>query len=105
MARLFRQLSGLCALLLAVACNGTAPAPKPANAGPARGGSLTATVRTEPETFNRFVSNQAAVDAVTRLTHASLTRLKGLDARWILPGHGAPYSGGVAQLLRDLQAV
>ena len=75
MARHFRQLFGFCTLLLAVACNGTAPAPKSVNAGPARGGSLTATIRTEPPTFNRFVSNQAATDAVTRLTHASLTRL------------------------------
>ena len=62
-------------LLLAVACNGSAPAPKSVNAGPARGGSLTATIRSEPQTFNRFVDNQAASDAVTRLTHASLIRL------------------------------
>ena len=75
MARHLRQLPGLCALLLAGACNGAAPAPKPAQTGPARGGSLTATIRTLPETFNRFVNNQAATDAVTRLTHASLTRL------------------------------
>ena len=46
-------------------------------AGPARGGSLTATLRSEPSTFNRLGTggNQAAVDAVTRLTHASLVRL------------------------------
>ena len=36
------------------------------------------------------------------LARASLKRLKGLDAKWILPGHGAPYSGGVAALLSDL---
>jgi len=35
---------------------------------------------------------------------ASLTRLEGLDAAWILPGHGAPYSGGVTNLLRELRS-
>jgi len=35
---------------------------------------------------------------------ASLTRLDGLEAAWILPGHGAPYSGGVASLLRELRS-
>jgi peptide/nickel transport system substrate-binding protein len=74
-ARLLRQHLALCALLLAVACNRTAPASKSAPAAPARGGSLTATIRSEPPTYNRFVSNQAPVDAVTRLTHASLVRL------------------------------
>jgi peptide/nickel transport system substrate-binding protein len=74
-ARHLRQLFGLCTLLLAVACNGAAPAPRAASAGPARGGSLTATIRSEPQTFNRFVDNQAPTDAVTRLTHATLTRL------------------------------
>jgi glyoxylase-like metal-dependent hydrolase (beta-lactamase superfamily II) len=27
---------------------------------------------------------------------ASLDRLAGIDARWILPGHGAPWTGGIA---------
>ena len=27
---------------------------------------------------------------------ASLDRLAGIDARWILPGHGAPWTGGMA---------
>jgi peptide/nickel transport system substrate-binding protein len=42
-----------------------------------RGGALTASLRSEPSTFNRFgsSSNQAPVDALTRLTHASLVRL------------------------------
>jgi peptide/nickel transport system substrate-binding protein len=81
-ARHLRQLLACCALLCLVvpgiACNGTAPAPKQqTTSGPARGGSLTATVRSEPSTFNRFApgANNAAVDAVTRLTHAPLVRL------------------------------
>jgi peptide/nickel transport system substrate-binding protein len=75
-ARHLRQRLALCTLLLAAACNRT-PAPAPAATGPARGGSLTATLRSEPSTFNRFGpgGNQAAPDAVTRLTHASLVRL------------------------------
>lgn len=78
MARYRRQLSALFTLLLAVACNGTAPAPKPARTGPARGGSLTTTMRSPPPTFNRLSShggNAAPVDAITRLSHASLVRL------------------------------
>ena len=31
---------------------------------------------------------------------ASLDRLAGIDARWVLPGHGAPWSGGVAEASR-----
>jgi peptide/nickel transport system substrate-binding protein len=76
-ARYLRQLPAVCTLLLAVACGSGAPSSKPANTGPARGGSLTATIRSAPDTFNRFAPGgaQAAVDAVTRLTHASLVRL------------------------------
>jgi peptide/nickel transport system substrate-binding protein len=75
--RLFRQLLALGTILLAVACNRAAPASGSRAAGPVRGGSLTATIRSEPPTFNRFAANglQAPVDAVTRLAHASLVRL------------------------------
>ncbi len=34
---------------------------------------------------------------------ASLSRLEGVDARWVLPGHGAPWDGGVAEALRLLR--
>lgn len=34
---------------------------------------------------------------------ASLDRLHGLTAAWVLPGHGAPWTGGVDALLRDLR--
>jgi peptide/nickel transport system substrate-binding protein len=66
------------AALLVTACNRPAPSTEGrANSGPARGGSLTASLRSEPATFNRFAPNaqQAAVDAVTRLTHATLVRI------------------------------
>src|SRR5262249_59372537 len=45
--------------------------------GPGRGGSLTASLRSDPATFNRLAPNaqQAAVDAVTRIVHAPLVRL------------------------------
>lgn len=64
-------------LISGAACN-PAPAPPPTPAaGPVRGGSLTASVRSEPLTFNRLApnGNQAAVDALTKLTHASLVRI------------------------------
>lgn len=34
---------------------------------------------------------------------ASLTNLEHVDAAWVLPGHGAPWSGGVPELLRLLR--
>jgi peptide/nickel transport system substrate-binding protein len=64
--------------IAAASCSGTAPAPeKSATAGPVRGGTLTATLRSEPNTFNRFAPTaaQAAVDAVSRLTQATLVRI------------------------------
>jgi glyoxylase-like metal-dependent hydrolase (beta-lactamase superfamily II) len=36
---------------------------------------------------------------------ASLDRLDGLSAAWVLPGHGAPWTAGVDALLRDLRRV
>lgn len=34
---------------------------------------------------------------------ASLDRLEGVSATWVLPGHGAPWTAGVETLLRDLR--
>jgi glyoxylase-like metal-dependent hydrolase (beta-lactamase superfamily II) len=34
---------------------------------------------------------------------ASLDRLEGVQAAWVLPGHGAPWTGGVETLLSDLR--
>ncbi len=65
------------AILFAAACSRSTPAARSGTSGPTRGGSLTASLRSEPGTFNRFApnANQAATDAVTRLTHATLVRV------------------------------
>ncbi len=34
---------------------------------------------------------------------ATLERLAGIDATWVLPGHGAPWTGGVPELLRRVR--
>jgi peptide/nickel transport system substrate-binding protein len=65
-------------LLCAVACTDRAPEKKnTAPDGPVRGGSLTASLRSGPPTFNRLgpAAQHAAVDLVTRLAHAPLVRL------------------------------
>jgi len=66
--------------LLAGACNSSAPPSSSSTsttAAPARGGTLTASLRSEPGTFNRLAPNaqSAPTDAVTRLTQAPLVRL------------------------------
>jgi glyoxylase-like metal-dependent hydrolase (beta-lactamase superfamily II) len=35
---------------------------------------------------------------------ASLGKLDGIDATWVLPGHGEPWNGGLAELLRQMRA-
>src|SRR5436190_14916687 len=35
---------------------------------------------------------------------ASLDRLDGIEARWVLPGHGQPWTGGVAEAVRRVRA-
>jgi glyoxylase-like metal-dependent hydrolase (beta-lactamase superfamily II) len=35
---------------------------------------------------------------------ASLARLEGIEAAWVLPGHGAPWTRGVGELLRELRS-
>ena len=66
------------AILFVAACSGSKPAPPAAATGPTRGGTLTASLRTEPGTFNRLgppPANSAATDLYTRLTHAPLARV------------------------------
>jgi glyoxylase-like metal-dependent hydrolase (beta-lactamase superfamily II) len=41
------------------------------------------------------------LDRETALT--SVARLEGIDARWILPGHGQPWDGGVGAAVRSVQ--
>jgi glyoxylase-like metal-dependent hydrolase (beta-lactamase superfamily II) len=36
---------------------------------------------------------------------ASLARLDGIEATWVLPGHGDPWNGGLAEALRRIRAV
>jgi glyoxylase-like metal-dependent hydrolase (beta-lactamase superfamily II) len=36
---------------------------------------------------------------------ASLSRLEGIDATWVLPGHGAPWNGGVDQAVRQIRVI
>jgi glyoxylase-like metal-dependent hydrolase (beta-lactamase superfamily II) len=35
---------------------------------------------------------------------ASLAKLDGIDATWVLPGHGEPWNGGLAEALRRIRA-
>ncbi|MEO8528476.1 MAG: MBL fold metallo-hydrolase [Pseudolysinimonas sp.] len=35
---------------------------------------------------------------------ASISRLEGLQADWVIPGHGAPWTRGVAELVKDYRA-
>jgi peptide/nickel transport system substrate-binding protein len=44
-------------------------------AGPVRGGRLTATLRSEPRSFNRYLSGNAVTDVFTHLTQARLVRV------------------------------
>lgn len=46
----------------------------------------------------------AVFNADNRQAVASLGRLDGLDARLVLPGHGAPWSGGLTEALRLVRA-
>jgi len=36
---------------------------------------------------------------------SSLAKLDGIEAAWALPGHGEPWSGGLAEALRQIRAV
>ena len=103
MARHIRLFTAAAAILLAAGCNRSAETPTPAAAtGPVRGGSLTASIRSDPNTFNRFApnGNQAAVDALTRLVHATLVRVDRvtgdvqpwLAERWTASPDGRTYT-------------
>ena len=77
MARRFRPCLLLAVFVLGGACTRDQKSAAPANSAPARGGSLTASIRSEPSTFNRFAptGNQAAVEAVSALINAPLVRI------------------------------
>jgi glyoxylase-like metal-dependent hydrolase (beta-lactamase superfamily II) len=46
----------------------------------------------------------APFSADPQLAVASLDRLDGVEAGWLLPGHGAPWTGGVAEAVRRIRA-
>ena len=76
MARQLRNLFVAGTLMVAAACNKPAPsgsATTSTPAGPVRGGSLTASTRAAPQTFNRLAprAQSSAIDAITRLVHVS----------------------------------
>src|SRR5262245_24077930 len=81
--RRFRQFLAAAFICAAFSCSrGPDPAPSSSSgpsspSAPSRGGTLTASLRSEPATFNRLApnANQAAVDAITRVAHAPLVRL------------------------------
>ncbi len=78
MGRYLRHAAVVAAFIAAAACGRTPSSGSSASgAAPARGGSLTASIRSDPATFNRLGPNaqHAAEDAVTRLIHAPLVRL------------------------------
>jgi peptide/nickel transport system substrate-binding protein len=77
-ARYLRHAAPLVAILFAASCSGSKSSPPAGAPGPARGGSLTASLRSDPGTFNRLgppPANSAATDLLTRLTHAPLARV------------------------------
>jgi glyoxylase-like metal-dependent hydrolase (beta-lactamase superfamily II) len=36
---------------------------------------------------------------------ASLDRLEGIEAGWLLPGHGQPWTGGVGEAIARIRAL
>src|SRR4051812_12658555 len=67
---------------------------------PSRGGALTASTRSDPPSYNRYVSPLAAVDLVSLLTQASLVRVNRandelepwLAERWTSSPDGQTYT-------------
>src|SRR5689334_1684511 len=75
---------------------------KPSASGPVRGGSLVASLRSEPATFNRFVNggNSSATDLISELTQATLVRVNrvtgaiepALAERWAASPDGRTFT-------------
>jgi peptide/nickel transport system substrate-binding protein len=72
----------------------------PAATAPSRGGSLIASIRSEPVTYNRYVDNKAAGDVLALLTQAPLVRVNRttdelepwLAERWTTSADGLTYT-------------
>ena len=72
-----RTTTLLAALTVGGACSGSSDLATKSAAGGASngGGRMTVTYRTEPQSFNRYVSPYIAEETVTRLIHSTLVRL------------------------------
>ena len=108
MGRFFRDTAVFLAVFLLAACSGSKPAPeRGAPGGPVRGGTLIASLRSEPATFNRYAPTaaQAAVDAVARLTQATLVRINRVSGEpepWLAEKWSVSPDGRIITLtLRD----
>jgi peptide/nickel transport system substrate-binding protein len=84
--KVIRSLTGLAVpmaigIALVVGCGGDSrgdkigPAPPASSAAPARGGELVASIRAEPDTYNRYVDQKAAGEVLALLTQASLVQV------------------------------
>lgn len=90
-------------LLLAAGCGSRpaseSPAPARAASAPARGGSIVASVRTDPASFNRLAAADRTSDLVASLTQAKLVRINKvtqqvepwLAERWTAGPNGRRY--------------
>jgi peptide/nickel transport system substrate-binding protein len=103
-------LAALLGILAAAAIGWTLLAPRgtarPASTagsamgGPSRGGSLVATLRTEPKTFNRYTANSFPTHLVATLTQARLVRINSatselepwLAERWTISDDRRTYT-------------
>jgi len=71
-----RKTALLALLTASVACSGSSDSlTKVGSGGGSGGGRLVVTYRSEPRSFNRYVSPNIAEETITRLIHASLVRL------------------------------
>ncbi|HTI36626.1 MAG TPA: ABC transporter substrate-binding protein [Vicinamibacterales bacterium] len=103
-SRVVRRIAAVLVLSAAIAaCGGRSEDRPPANASvPVRGGSLVASLRSEPATFNRLVNggNSSATDAITELTQATLVRVNrvtgtiepALAERWSVSPDGRTFT-------------
>jgi peptide/nickel transport system substrate-binding protein len=79
---------------------GPAPTARSAMGEPSRGGSLVATLRTEPKTFNRYTGNGFPTHLIATLTQARLVRINNatselepwLAERWTISDDRRTYT-------------
>jgi peptide/nickel transport system substrate-binding protein len=89
------SVAALLAVALAAGCSS-----KPAGTSPQRGGTLVASIRSEPQTFNRYATRDLVTDIISRLTQAKLVRINRatdrleprLADRWTRSDDGRRYT-------------